>query len=236
MTTRRFFALVWRANAIVLLLTAILACTVLAYGALQIYREATRTRQATDIVNVAGEQIDRSTVELGQFERVEGFPVLRAPLRLQQQYGFSSGSKETTSIQNYLFYDPADGSARWLVPRNTALFLSTHELPDREYGRSDKAAAVVAVVYVMVETDTDGDRRLTAADAKVLAVSSPAGMGFTRLLTGVVEANSVTLIGEKRILILYTTRKGLNAAEIDVDTRRVVRDAPPQVVKGEAGK
>jgi hypothetical protein len=115
-TGRRFFAVVWRANALLILVTAVLACAVLAYGAWQIYRETTRMRQATGIVNVAEERIDRSKVELGRFEAIAGTDMLRAPLQLQQVYGFSSGSKEATSVQNYLFYDSGDGSSHWLVP------------------------------------------------------------------------------------------------------------------------
>ena len=53
MTSRRFFATVWRVNAIMILVTAVLACAVLSFGAWQIYREATRTRQATGVLNVA---------------------------------------------------------------------------------------------------------------------------------------------------------------------------------------
>ena len=92
MRSRRFFALVWRTNALLILLTAVLACAVLAYVA-WIYRDATRMRQATGVMNVAEEQIDRSKVELGRFEAIAGTDVLRAPLQLQQVYGFSSRLK-----------------------------------------------------------------------------------------------------------------------------------------------
>ena len=122
MTSRRFFATVWRANAIMILFTAVLACAVLSFGAWQIYREATRTRQATGVLNVAEEQIDRSKVELGRFEAITGTDVLRAPLQLEQVYGFSSCSKEATSVQNYLFYDSADGSTHWWYREAKASF------------------------------------------------------------------------------------------------------------------
>ena len=122
-------------------------------------------------VNVADEQLDRSKAQLGTFAKIAGSTVLRAPLRLEQEYGFSSGSKETSSVQNYLFYDPSSASAYWLVPGYKGLFLSTHELPEREYSKPE--SPVVAVVYELVDSDSTGDKRLTASDAKVVAVSNP---------------------------------------------------------------
>jgi hypothetical protein len=232
--TRRFFLLVWRIDAILLLMMGVLAVAVLSYAAFQIYRDATRTRQVSNVVNVAGEQIDKSKVELGRFEPVAGSSVLRAPLQIEQQYGFSSGSKETSSVQNFLFYDPADGSSRWLAPGNKGLFLAAHELPEREYVKPEKP--VVAVVYELVDSDTTGDQRLTASDAKVIAVSNPGGSRFTRLLSGVQEVNGCTLTPGGRILVLYTSSATLRAAEIDVETQRIVRDSPLEPNKTDVAK
>jgi hypothetical protein len=225
---KRFFAIVWRANALLILVTAVLACAVLTYGAWQIYRETTRMRQATGVMNVAEEQIDRSKAELGRFEAIAGTDVLRAPLQLQQVYGFSSGSKEATSVQNYLFYDASDGSSRWLVPGLKGLFLSARELPEREYAKPEKP--VVVVIYELVEADTTGDGKLTASDAKTIAVSDPVGLRLTRVLTGVEDINGTTLTKSGRVLVLYTASSALKAAEIEVDTHRVVRDAPLQMI------
>ena len=230
MSSRRFFVIVWRANAILILVTALLACAVLTYAAWQIYREATRTRQATGVMNVADEQIDRSKLQLGAFEGIAGTDVLWAPLQLQQVYGFSSGSKEAMSVQNYLFYNSADGTSRWLVPGNKGLFLSARELPEREYTKPEKA--VVAVVYELVEADTTGDGKLTANDAKTVALSDPIGSRFTRVLTMVEEINWTTLTKNGRVLVLYTAASVLKAAEIDVESHRTVRDAPLQAIAG----
>lgn len=228
MTSRRFFATVWRANAVAILLTAVLACGVLSFGAWQIYKEATRTRQATGVLNVAEGQIDRSEVELGQFQTITGTDVLRAPLQREQVYGFGSGSKEATSVQNYLFYDPSDGSSHWLIPGNKGLFLAARALPEREYTKPE--TPVVIVVYELVEVDTSGDGKLTASDVKTIAVSDPAGRRFTRVLTGVQETNGTTLTGSGRVLVLYTAASALKAAEIEADTHRIVSDAPLQTI------
>jgi len=227
-TSRRVFAVVWRVNAVLILLTAVLACAVLSFGAWQIYRDATRTRRVSAVVNVAEDRIDRSRLQLGSFEEIEGSRVLRAPLRIEQQYAFGSGSKETSSVQNYLFYDPSSRRSHWLLPGNKGLFLSMRELPERRDSKSERP--IVAVVYELVEADTTGNNRLTASDAKVVGVSNASGLRFTRVLTGVEEINGVTLTADARILVLYTSASTLKAAEIDVATYTVVRDGPLQTV------
>jgi hypothetical protein len=221
-TSRRFFATVWRINAVAILLTALLACGVLAFATWQIYKDATRTRQVSDVVTVGGEQLDRSQAELGTFERVSGSSVLRAPLRLEQEYGFGSGSKESSSVQNYFYYDPATRTAHWLIPGYKGLFVATYELPEREYREPERPA--VAIVYVLVDGDSSGDGRLTASDVKAIAVSNPSGSQLTRVLTGVDEVKGASLTAEGRILLLYTASAALRAAEIDCATHAVVRD------------
>ena len=233
MTGRRFFAVVWRVNAVLILLTTVLACAVLAFAAREIFKEAIRARQATGVVNVAEEQVDRSRAELGKFEIVRGTRLLRAPLQIEQTYGFSSGSKEATSVQNYLFYDPSDGSSHWLLPGNKGLFLSEHELPEREYSKPEPP--LIAVVYELVEVDTNGDKKLTASDAKAVAVSDPSGSRFTRRLTGVEEVHGTTLTTNGNILILYTAASTLKAAEIDVGSLKIVRDGPVQPLRKQVG-
>src|SRR2546423_3130289 len=51
-----------------------------AAGKFRPYREATRTRRVSAVVNVAEDRIDRSRLQLGSFERIDGSSVLRAPL------------------------------------------------------------------------------------------------------------------------------------------------------------
>jgi len=99
MTRRRFFATIWRINAIAILLTSILAGGVLLFAAWQIYKETTRTRQVSNVVNVADEQLDRSKAQLGTFEKIAGTTVLRAPLQLEQEYGFSSKIVRDSAVQ-----------------------------------------------------------------------------------------------------------------------------------------
>jgi hypothetical protein len=221
MTARRFFGVLWRVNAVLILVTGVLASAVLVFAIWELFKDATR-REARNVLNVASEEIDTSTTRLGDFETVAGAHALRAPLNVEQNYAFGSGSKETTSIQNYLFYDTADGTSRWLLPGHKGLLLVTHELSDRDYTEPKKPT--VGFVYEIVDTDTTGDRKLTSKDKKVVGLSDPAGRRFGRLLEGVDDVNGVVLNEKGRAVILYTTAGTLRAAEVDIQESKVVKD------------
>jgi hypothetical protein len=232
-TSRRLFAGLWRANALLIFAAGILSIGVMSFALVQIYRETTRTRYATQVVNVAGQQVDRASRRVGRFETVEGSPVLRATLTLEQEYGFSSGSKETSSPQNYLYYDPRDGRSWWLLPEFTGLLLSTEQVPARKY--DEKVAPVVAFAYELVESDTSGDKRLTGSDRRTIAVSDPIGSRVVRLFRDVDELNGAYLQGDG-LLFLYTAAGVLRAAQVHRDTFAITRDAVLEQQKGQQGR
>ena len=233
MTSRRLFAAVWRANALLILVAGVLSIGVLSFALWQIYKETTRTRHATQVINVAGEQVDRATRRVGRFEAVEGSAILRAPLTLEQEYGFSSGSKETSSPQNYLFYDPRSGRSWWLLPGFSGLLLSTEQLPSHEYGA--KPAPVVAFAYELVESDTSGDEKLTGSDRRSIALSGPDGSNVVKLFRDVDELNGAYL-QDDGILLIYTAAGALRAAHVDPRTFAVTRDAALQQEKGDQSR
>jgi len=228
---RRFFAVVWRVNAILLLLVATLAVGLFGFAMFQMYRESRPGREAVDVLNVADERIDSSKVQLGSFQQVVTSGVLRAALETEQEHGFSSGSG--AEVRNYLYYDASNGASRWLLAGNKGLILATHELP--QGGCSDTSDSV-AVVYELVEADTNGDSKLTGSDAKVIAVSNPAGSRLTRIVVGVQDVNGTTLTPAGRILVFYTSSATLRVAEVDAETHRIIRDAPLQPAKNDSPK
>lgn len=222
MKTRRFFRTVWRLNALIILLAGVLACGFVAVATLALLRDITRTRHVSNVVNVAPEQRGRDRTSLGSFVRVEGTQVFRAPLNIEQEFDLSVASKETTSIQNYLFYDPALDRSYWLRAGAPALFADSHELPERDF---EERLPIVAMLYEIVERDTDGDQRLTESDLKVIALADPAGTRLTPLLTGVAEVHAADITSGNAALIIYTTSGKLHAATVDVVARKVTHDS-----------
>ncbi len=116
------------------------------------------------------------------------------------------------------------------MPGNKGLFLSARELPEWEYTKPEKP--VVVVIYELVEADSNGDGKLTMSDVKAIAISDPSGSRFTKVLTGVEDINGATLTRNGRVLVLYTASSALKAAEIEVESHRIVRDAPLQTIAG----
>ena len=71
---------------------------------------------------------------------------------------------------------------------------------------------------------------MTTNDARVIAMSDPAGLRFARLVSGVDELNGSELTHEGRIVILYTASGTLKAANIDLETQKVLRESSVQPV------
>lgn len=222
MNSRRMFARIWRINAVLILVTGVLACCVLAYAAIEILRDATRPREAIDIVNVAP-NVGKETSRLGTFAPIGGTTVLRAPLYRDQEYELAVSSKETTSIQNYLFFDPATGASYWLLPGNAGLVTSTHHLPQTRYAEVDRPTKIV--FYEISEVDSDKDQRLTSKDLKTIYSSDPTGRRLVPVARSVSEVHGVELSDETAV-VLYTSSRVLRAAIVDVATMRVRRDSP----------
>jgi hypothetical protein len=222
------FSSIWRINAIVILLAGILAIGALAVAIWFNVRDATRTRHADNIANVVGEDITKSKAEIGNFTRIEGIEVLRAGLYVNQEYAFSTGSKEASSIRNYLFFDPAQKSTYWLKSNSEGLILSTHSLPEHDYG--DKEKSTIAFIYVLVEKDSNNDGKLTVNDLKDIAISDATGTRFKVVLHGVERLNGFSLLKNGRALILYTTASSLKAVDVDLQSQKLFSNVEAKTI------
>jgi hypothetical protein len=225
MNTQKIFALLWRINAIVILIVGLLGIAGLVMVLVLIYEESLEDRRVPDVLTVGDGAESRTW--LGSFSAVAGSVVLRAELNIEQEYEIASGSKESYSTQNYLFFDTSTDSSYWLLPSFKGIILSTTDVTDEE----DRAAesAVKAVVYEIVEGDSNADGQLTGSDVRQIAISDAAGTRFTRALNDVETLNGVHLLpgaGATQMLIMYTSAGATRAARIDVASGGVLRDVP----------
>lgn len=213
MTSRRFFATIWRINAIVLLVVGVLACVVLVSTAFLFYKDATRTRHADDVARVAVGGGVPSKATLGNFDSLPKTSVLRAPLRVTQSYSIGSGSKEASSVRNYLFYEPSTRTTRWLKPSMDSLIVQTWSVPEDESRES--RLNWVANVYAVVASDTSGDGVLTESDQIQIASSNPDGSNFRVLVEKADRVNEARLLAADKVLVLYSLGAQLYAVEFD---------------------
>jgi hypothetical protein len=213
MTSRRFFAVVWRINAIVLLVVGILGAVALSAAVFFVVKDATRTRYADDVARVAVGDDVQSQATLGHFEALPRSAVLRAPLRVTQSYSIGSGSKEASSVRNYLFYDPASRQTRWLKSSMDSLIVQTWRVPEGD--SYDKPDFWVASVYAIATSDTNRDGVLNESDQVQIASSLPDGTAFRLLVERADRLNEARLLSTDRVLVLYSLGSKLHAVEFN---------------------
>jgi hypothetical protein len=217
MKSRRFFAKLWRWNAIVIFLVGVAAIVVLLTALVgMVFDDGTE-----NVVHVAPEDVRRSKTWVGVFERIDGSDILRAPLHLDQEIS-GSYSEESSAVQNYLFYDPSTAASYWLFSDSATLVASAKELPSRAY--TEDRVPVVAFVYEQISRDTDSDRRLTNNDLKTIAVSDGTGKRFTPVLRNVTTLHAAELVNGDAIVIIHETAAKMRAVTIDLATLRIIRD------------
>lgn len=211
MNGRRFFAVVWRINALLLFVVGVLATAILCVVAVIFVKDATRTRHVDNVANVALGEVKRTDATLGNFETVNGVGVLRAPLRTTHDHDYGSGSRESVFVRNYLFYDPESRTVRWLKPSMDSLITQTWSLPNADHGRKTDHTEVF--VYAITSTDTNDDGKLTELDQKRIAVSSPTGEDLRVLVDGADRVNEARLTSAGKLLVLYSVGAKLYAVE-----------------------
>ncbi|MEM8604192.1 MAG: hypothetical protein AAGF24_10200 [Cyanobacteria bacterium P01_H01_bin.121] len=225
MKERRFFSKIWRINALLILgAGTVIVLGLLASLGLVVF-ESTRTRQVSNIVNVSGDDISEITASLSSFEDLPGTDVLRAPLTVEQSYDFRSSAKKSASIQNYLFFDPTTRSTYWLQEDSQGLILSNSYLPEQPpnalYNEQPETPPL-AVIYTVVEQDTNDDGFLSSNDTPSLAISDVEGTRFAVILEAIDRLYGTTINDANNALILYTLADQLKVAEIDLTTYQVI--------------
>ncbi len=222
MKSRQFFSYIWRVNAVIILIAGLLSTAGLALGAWSTFRQVTRTQEVRNIVNVKDDAVKSKTV-IGNFEQISGTDIIKAPLSLLQEYDYRASSKESNSVQNYIFYNPNQKVSYWLRPKNEGLILSMTALPNlNERNLTEKPLPTIAYLYLVVDKDTNNDQRINDADQKSIAISDASGLRFKVLIDQVDQFNGVSAIKNNRLDILYQSSKNLKATEVDLRSQEIV--------------
>ena len=169
----RFFKYVWRFNALAIA-GAATTCILLGLSAgLSIFNAEPRPHRATHIVNVDQEDKASEEFSLCNPNAIAGISYVQVPLYRGRRYGvgsiYSGGSQQ---VVNLLFLNISTNESRWLFNGVGQLVLDSHTLFNKLKDANDPSRAVV---HVVVEKDTDGDKRLTEKDAISLATSATDG-------------------------------------------------------------
>lgn len=222
MRAHQFFRKVWRFNALVILLAGFLGIGVLAFTTFYALHAVFRERQATAVVNTDGQQQIQEVLSLGRATQVTGHPWLLVAVESDQKYDQAYFSKSSVAARNYGFVAAA-GPPRWLYPHNRFLIVDASQLPAAEYSETDKPTAVVS--FVVVQQDSDGDKRLTPSDLVSLVLARPDGTQSKAVLENVRRVVLQEMIGED-VVILYEGASGYGKAVVSsTDFSRVADEA-----------
>jgi hypothetical protein len=151
---------------------------------------------------------------------------VQVPLYRGRRYGvgsiYSGGSQQ---VVNLLFLNISTNESRWLFNGVGQSVLDSHTLFNKLKDANDPSRAAVAVVHVVVERDTDGDKRLTEKDAISLATSATDGTNYRKLIEGVDQLYSVKQIADDKVLVLYQKNRETVSALYGVPSMALLMQA-----------
>jgi hypothetical protein len=199
-----FFKYVWRFNALAIAGATIVCILLGFYAAVTIFKEETRSRRVTNVVNVSEKDKVSEEFALGGPTIIAGTPYVRVPLYREQSYSASYYSKRTEqNVVNYLFLNISTNDSRWLFERAGQLIIDSQVLFSKLRNSPDEPHTGVGVVHIVVERDSNGDNRLTDKDAVSLAASTVDGANYRKLIEGIERLYSVQQIADDKVLVLY---------------------------------
>lgn len=210
MTANRFFRNLWRFNAIALAAASVLFIVLLLFVAALFFYGQARPRQVTNVVNVGDQGAVSNEFSLGRVGAIAGTPYVQVSLFRGQSYG-GPGSlppkRSDRNVVNLLLVNISTNETRWLFDGAGQLIVENYSMFDRMKTASDDARTVVGSFYVVVDRDTNGDKRLCENDSVTLAASAADGTGYRKLIEGIEQVYSVQQVAEDKALVLYLKDK-----------------------------
>jgi len=213
-----FFKYVWRFNALAIAGAATICILLGLYAGLSIFDAETRPRRATNFVRADQEKASED-FSLGNPNAIAGVSHVQVPLYRGRRHGVGSiyqgGSQQTV---NLLFLNISTNESRWLFNGVGQLILDSHVLFNKLKDANDPSRAAVAIVHVVVERDTDGDKRLTERDTISLATSATDGTSYRKLIEGIDQLYSVKQVADDKVLVLYQKNRETISEQFGVPT------------------
>ena len=149
-------------------------------------------------------------LSLGRATQIAGQPWLLVAVETDRKYDQAYFSKSSVAARNYGFV-AASGPPRWLYPHNRFLIVDASQLPASDYSEAAKPTAIVS--FVVVQGDTDGDKRLTPSDLSSLVFSEPDGTESKAVLENVRHVVSQEMMGEE-VIVIYEGTSGYGRAVV----------------------
>src|SRR5688572_12525250 len=217
--SQKLFRYVWRINAIVILVAAVIIT--LGVGALlaeELWRAA-RRRQEPDVRLSIPDSNPRARLSLSHASLVRGTNVMRAELQGESDGGkFSSGyGKET---RNILFIEPGNKKGRWLLPDNNHVITDSNDFTEQKNSDEKRVIATAIVVSPMQQSSDSADGKLVLFDAT--------GKNVVEVADNVREIHITSTAGNE-LTILFERDKRLVFAAFDARSLAKLREQEIEV-------
>ncbi|MFC4161707.1 hypothetical protein [Chitinimonas lacunae] len=217
---QRFFTLVWRIDALLLLgLGVALATTVM----VSLISQALSSTHVSDAVELNVSPARQRPAELGLAELTEsGQPGwLMAALHSQQpgdSLGYGSSAKfQTNAVRNLFFYQPASGASRWLFAGNGQVVLA--QTPEAEHKEAERRWRW----YEIVSQDSNQDGLLDRDDQHRLVISKLDGSAQRTLLAAFDRLETINLTGDQ-LVVLVRQQDRTHLYQYDLAAAKLVRE------------
>ena len=213
-----FFKLIWRTNGVILLLVLCLAV----YQLLDNIIFKSSTLHQSSVVNFEDKQkkIFSESWSFDYWSQVSGTPYLMLALKFEQEYEysskFSSSDRLAKSTRNYLFVNTQNKDKQnWVFANNKNLIIDADFLSKSD---ENKNRIVIAILYQIAKSDTDGDNRLTKGDLTSIGLSKPDGTSYKNVLENIDTLLKHMLIFEKTLFLLYKKNGDTFVEYVDLST------------------
>lgn len=203
MENSKFFRWIGRLNSILFLLLIVLSIGFVIFGIFQSKKWNDR-----DIVKVTDEKGLKNTDEelkLSDITNVCGKDIQYVELRSRAtDRGLSSGGYGQR-IRNLIFFVGKEMDSHWLFDNNRYLIEKVVQLKKKADGCENKETT--AIYYEVIKEDSNKDGKLDSDDLVSVAITTPDGLNYKELDTGLTSVLDHDVDAEASVLTILSQHK-----------------------------
>jgi hypothetical protein len=204
----KFFRVLWRVNAIIILALSIVFI-ILMVGLFKNTSYQTRSVYMDDVFEQESER--KARWNLGKFEELNESGLFIAPLMSKQSFsiGFSK-KKKTKAIRNYLFVDINQKNSFWLFEQNDFVIEGIQYVTEAGISRwySDSREKAIALFFVVYKVDTNNDNAIKDNDLGSVALTKLDGSAYTEIENEIENIRSIKVTNAGTDLVLFYEKEG----------------------------
>ncbi len=234
--TNRFYRLVWRFNAVAIMLTTIMAIPILGFLSTAVYYKATDGRGVR--LNPGRCLSSTTNWKFGKMESIGGTSYVAIPLYSAQTDADSSAEEDDKPARNMLFIDTKGSDRHWLFDKDEYLIAKYSLIADGPVW--EEGSVVKAILYSVRKNHRDsGELDSIRALLKLgppksfVALSTPTGQNYKVILPRIDKLLGHKLVDGDSILLLYEKQNAAYSAGVRLsDFCTVSRSKLPRFENG----